>query len=58
MKRLSKYLLMEARDKKQLEEDKLNEPKGMQAHVSVCKFYSVRIGFTVEHSGTPPEKLL
>ena len=49
---------MEARDKKQLEEDKLNEPKGMQAHVSVCKFYSVRIGFTVEHSGTPPEKLL
>ncbi|KAF8270824.1 hypothetical protein EI94DRAFT_1721987 [Lactarius quietus] len=33
VKRLSKYLLMEARDKKQLEEDKLNEPKGMQAHV-------------------------
>jgi hypothetical protein len=49
---------MEARDKKQLEEDKLTEPKGMQAHVSVCKFHSVRIEFTVGHSGTPPEQLL
>ncbi|KAI9443257.1 hypothetical protein H4582DRAFT_2072322 [Lactarius indigo] len=33
VKRLSKYLLMEAHDKKQLEEDTLTEPKGMQAHV-------------------------
>jgi Ulp1 family protease len=33
VKRLSKYLLMEARDKKQLAEETLTEPKGMQAFV-------------------------
>jgi Ulp1 family protease len=33
VKRLSRYLLMEAHDKKQLEEATLNEPKGMQAIV-------------------------
>ncbi len=34
VKRLSKYLLMEAHDKRQLAEDTLTEPKGMQAIVS------------------------
>ncbi|KAH9080499.1 hypothetical protein EDB83DRAFT_2339768 [Lactarius deliciosus] len=34
VKRLGKYLLMEAHDKKQRDEDTLTEPKGMQAHVS------------------------
>lgn len=33
VKRLSKYLLMEAHDKRQLDETTLNEPKGMQAIV-------------------------
>ncbi|KAH9002623.1 hypothetical protein EDB86DRAFT_2896932 [Lactarius hatsudake] len=33
VKRLGKYLLMEAHDKKQRDEDTLTEPKGMQAHV-------------------------
>jgi len=33
VKRLSRYLLMEAHDKKQLAEDALTEPKGMQAIV-------------------------
>ncbi|KAH8998537.1 hypothetical protein EDB92DRAFT_1181303 [Lactarius akahatsu] len=33
VKRLGKYLLMEAHDKKQRDEDTLIEPKGMQAHV-------------------------
>ncbi|KAI0004477.1 hypothetical protein BJV74DRAFT_377469 [Russula compacta] len=33
VKRLSRYLLMEAHDKKQLAEDTLTEPKGMQAIV-------------------------
>lgn len=58
MKRLSKYLLMEAHDKKQLAEETLNEPKGMQALVSDCKSHSIRIDFTVGHSGTPPGQLL
>jgi hypothetical protein len=49
---------MEARDKKQLAEETLTEPKGMQAFVSACKSHSVRIGFTVGHSGTPPGQLL
>jgi hypothetical protein len=35
IKRLSKYLLMEAHDKKQLDEATLNEPKGMQAIVGI-----------------------
>ncbi|KAH9065374.1 hypothetical protein EDB87DRAFT_1555821 [Lactarius vividus] len=38
VKRLGKYLLMEAHDKKQRDEDTLIEPKGMQAHVSICRF--------------------
>ena len=29
---------MEAHDKKHLEEDKLTEPKGMQAIVGICSF--------------------
>lgn len=35
VKRLSKYLLMEAHDKRQLDEANLNEPKGMQAIVRI-----------------------
>lgn len=38
VKRLGRYLLMEARDKKQLDETTLNEPKGMQAIVGICLF--------------------
>ncbi|KAI0250772.1 hypothetical protein BJV78DRAFT_535499 [Lactifluus subvellereus] len=39
VKRLSRYLLMEAHDKKQLEEDKLTEAKGMQAIVPLQPNY-------------------
>lgn len=49
---------MEAHDKKQLAEETLNEPKGMQAFVSDCNSNNVRINFTVGHSGTPPGQLL
>lgn len=53
VKRLSKYLLMEAHDKKQLDEATLNEPKGMQAIVGIQFLYGeVRVGFSY-FSGTP-----
>ena len=53
VKRLSKYLLMEAHDKKQIEEATLNEPKGMQAIVGIQLVYcEVRVGFSC-FPGTP-----
>ena len=53
VKRLGRYLLMEAHDKRQLDESTLNEPKGMQAIVGIqCAHCEVRVGFTC-FSGTP-----
>jgi len=53
VKRLGKYLLMEAHDKKQLDEDTLNEPKGMQAIVGTqlvyCEVRGVFSCFQVPH---------
>jgi Ulp1 family protease len=58
VKRLSKYLLMEAHDKRQLDEATLNEPKGMQAIVGIQLVYcEVRVGFSY-FSGTPSTQLL
>jgi hypothetical protein len=58
VKRLSKYLLMEAHDKRQLVETTLNEPKGMQAIVGIQLVYcEARMGLSC-FSGTPSTQLL
>ena len=58
VKRLSKYLLMEAHDKRHLDEATLNEPKGMQAIVGIQLVYcEVRVGFSC-FSGTSSTQFL
>jgi Ulp1 family protease len=58
VKRLSKYLVMEAHDKRHLDEVTLNEPKGMQAIVGIqLVFCEARVGFSC-FLGAPSTQLL